>query len=647
MKYIYLLFFFVSFSLNAGIEDDPYKNITYMQLDNGLQVYILSDDKAKNTQIELTVAVGTDVENEQTFGLSHLVEHMVFRDKRVPHRDYLDYIKEQGASYMNGYTSRYKTGYSATIESEKSFWIVEMFAKMLFDKEVELEDLVSEKGAVQTEIGAYEWMDKPFEYFVNVLEMLAPPQPDIYRDDFSLADITAQPAYFNQKINNQTFTLEEVMSHYETYYYPANMILKIAGNFDALKMKEQVQKYYGSIEKKGTEKAIEPIEIPILNQLPYHLFLEGTAENAGYIGLKYVMDDYTKYLIINTYLDNLALRLQQNLRNDLGHTYSIYASGSNRGKARVAYIYFDGLHDEFETNIIAVRQAINDDLEYLSDETIDEALKEYKKHYTSIEHDSASLMKLIGTSQYLKEEFNSTTSSYQFFKNINHKDFRNVLKDAFVEEHQYAVISREYHLFPYDISILSLCSFVMIFIMYFRLYHFDVVAGKAACAYRNIIMSRRISNRFVGFFYIIGIYYVSVFLWSWIKYLTLTYIMGNNAYLYSIDVPYSYIWTISDMVLGIVLFLLLCRYVFPYYARLVVTKEGICLIGHRVKTILQEDIVALKIVSWKPTTLLKSFGLSMLFWKPLLEVSLANGSKIYIRNKNVQHLKEDIEKHFI
>ena len=648
MKYIYLLLLFIAnFPLNAAVDEDPYKDVVFIQLDNGLQVYMLSDEKAENTQIALTVAVGTDVENEKTFGLSHLVEHVVFRDKRIPHRDYVDYIKEEGATYMNGYTTRYETGYKATIKSEKSFWIVEEFSKMIFDKEVELEDLKSEKGAVQTEIGAYEWMDKPFWYLVKTMDILTPPQPDIYRDDFSLDDVAEQPAYYNQNINNQTFTLDEVMAHYEKYYYPANMILKIAGNFDVLKMKEHVQTHYGSINKKGTAKAIEPIKTPQLSKMPYHRYLEGTSENAGYIGVKFIMDDYAKYLIINAYLDNLALRLQQNLRNDLGHTYSIYASGTKRGKARLAYIYFDGLHDEFETNIIAVRKAIKDDLENLSDETIDDALREYKKHYTSIEHDSGSLMKLISTTQYLKEEFDSTDSSFQYFENINHENFRAVLKETFVSEYEYSLISREYHLFPYDVSILSLASLVAMMVLYFKLYHFDMTGRKVSCSYRDITMSRRISNRFIGFLYILAIYYLSIFLWEWIKYLALTYLVGDNAYIQSIDVPYSYLWTVSDMVLGILLFLLLCRYLFSYYARLVVTKEGVCLIGHRVKTIRNEDIADIQVSGWKPNTSFKSFGASILFWKPLLEIRLTNGNKIYIRNKNAQHLKEDLEKHLI
>jgi len=645
MKYISLIFFFAVFSLNARAQQDPYKDIVYMQLDNGMQVYMLNDDKAVNTNIELTVAVGTDIENDKTLGLSHLVEHIVFRDKRIPHRDFVDYIKEEGATYMNGYTARYKTGYSATIESGKSYWIVEMFAQMLFDKEVEAEDLSSEKGAVQTEIGAYQWTDKPFWYLYQLIEKLTPPQPDIYQDDFALAELPKQSARYKQKINNQTFTLSEVMTHYKTYYYPANMILKIVGNFDMPTMKKQVLAHYGSIKREGTAKAIEPIETPELNQKPYRLFVEGSAENAGYLGIKYVLDDYKKYLIVSAYMDNLALRLQQNLRNDLGHTYSIYASSSSRDKARLAYIYFDGLHDEFESNILAVHKAINDDQKDLSNETIDDALREYKKYYTSVEHDSDTLMELINTAQYLNEKFTSTKTSFQLFNSINHEDFRRTLKETFVDKHLYSIIYREYYLFPYDVVVLSLLASIIMLIAYFKLHYLDKMALKTACADRDITMTRRISNRFIGFIYILTIYLFSAFLWAWIKYLILNYMIGNNAFLFGIDVPYSYIWTISDMIISMLLFLCLCRYLFPYFAHLVVTKEGICLIGHRIKTIAKADIAEIKTEKWHIGQSLKSFGNAMLFWKPLLKISLNDGGEIYIRSKQAEHLKEDLEAH--
>ena len=94
MKYIYvfLLILIGMMPLQAENINDPYENIVYMKLDNGMQVYLLSNDKSVNTQVEIEVAVGTDIETDENHGISHLVEHMVFRDQRVPHHDYMDYI---------------------------------------------------------------------------------------------------------------------------------------------------------------------------------------------------------------------------------------------------------------------------------------------------------------------------------------------------------------------------------------------------------------------------------------------------------------------------------------------------------------------------------------------------------------------------
>jgi len=122
MLRIFSLFLIYSFVFSyASSSGDPYKNIKYYKLENGLQVYLLSDNKAVNTHISAKFRVGFDIENNSTYGLSHMVEHMVFRDQRVPHHDYLDYIKEEGGTYINGYTTRYETEYLTTIDSNKSY----------------------------------------------------------------------------------------------------------------------------------------------------------------------------------------------------------------------------------------------------------------------------------------------------------------------------------------------------------------------------------------------------------------------------------------------------------------------------------------------------------------------------------------------
>jgi zinc protease len=124
MRYLLLILIFITTLFSSN----PYKNITSYTLKNGLKVYLYPNDKAENTAINVDVKVGMKAEDEDSAGLSHLVEHIVFRDGRIEDRDYLDLFKKEGASFVNAYTKYYKTQYLTTIKSDKAYWIVEQFA---------------------------------------------------------------------------------------------------------------------------------------------------------------------------------------------------------------------------------------------------------------------------------------------------------------------------------------------------------------------------------------------------------------------------------------------------------------------------------------------------------------------------------------
>ena len=101
--------------------------------------------------------------------------------------------------------------------------------------------------------------------------------------------------------------------------------MRVVGNFDIERMKKLIQNTYGKVNRTGNKKTMRPPKNPTLNDKPYKRFTEGGGSNHGYIGAKYILDDYKKYIILDAYTENVALRLQQKLRNDMGQTYSINA----------------------------------------------------------------------------------------------------------------------------------------------------------------------------------------------------------------------------------------------------------------------------------------------------------------------------------
>lgn len=643
-----LVFVMVLLSLlNANAKEiNRYADVHYYELDNGLKVYLLSDDKAENTQIMMKVNVGVEVEEDTAYGLSHLVEHLVFRDQRIPHRDYLDYIKEEGGTYINGYTKRYQTEYLTTIDSSKSYWIAETFAQMLFDKNVTDLDLVAEKGAVQTEIGEYKWSEKLLWGYIDLFKTLSPPREDIYRDEFSLDEVRELPARYLAKQNNAKFSLEQVMEHYETYYYPSNMTLMIAGKFDLQKMKKLIEKKYGVYRKEGTALAQKPLENPRLNHKPYRRFYEGAGKNLGYIGAKYILDSYKKYLIVDAYMANVSSRILKHLRNKMGKSYSVGPYLFNERKAGVASVAFDGLRDDFESNIEFVKKTLLDDVAFLDDETISTALDEYEtKKYASTEHDSSALMSLVSLMEYLRVDQGVTdTDPYAIFSSITHEEFRETLKEVFTPENSYSVIQRDYYYFPYEMFALSLFMILLFALVYFKMNRIDYYAKGLSYTKRDLLIDRRLSNRFLGFFKILFVFLLSSFAWEWIKYLASTYMMGDPYCLFTVDVPYSYVVTVSDAVFGIILFLVIYRYMFNYYAHADVTKDAIYLVGNRITVIEKEMIEKINVAKWSLDKFLKTKGLALFFWRPLVEVELKNGVIYYLRASDANHLKEDLHK---
>lgn len=629
----------------VGTIPDPYAPIEHYRLDNGMEVYLLSDAKSKNTSIAVSVDVGMEAEDARTSGLSHLVEHMVFRDRRVAHRDYADYIEDEGGSYVNGFTSRYKTSYVATINSGKSYWIASTFAQMLFDENVSQSDLESERGAVQTEIGEYRLPKRLLRGLYDLFVTLYP-DDDFYSQAFVMAkDRQPLPNFYAQR-NNMHFTLDEVMRHYRKYYYPSNMTLQIVGNFDTANMKRVINETYGHYHRERNATVREPDVMPKLNGKPTMRFHEGVSENSGYIGAKYILDDYKKHLIIGAYTANAASRLQKQLRNKLGQNYNVSPYLFNDRKAGVASVSFDGLRSNFEDNIRIVKNVLAEDAASIDDDTIDDALRAYRdKHYGAVEHDSRSLMSLVQTQEYLNtRQHIADETPYAIFKSISHDDFRRVISEAFTPQNSYSVIYRDYYFFPYDTIVLSLLSTILLIFVYFKLYRIDYWRKGLRYTKRDIVFERRLSNRFLGFLLFVFVFMLSTIAWEWVKYWFFDLLTGDPHYLMTLDVPYSYLADVFDMVLQIAFFAAVYKFGFSYFARLDVDRDALYLVGNNIVVLKKNQIDSVDVAHWSPTKFFKIKGAAIAFWRPLVKITMNDGRTLYLRSNNARHLKEDIEK---
>ena len=649
MKIYLLLLLFIASSTLQAITSDPYKNINYFELDNGLKVYILSDAKAVNTQVELDVKVGMSIENEKNAGISHLLEHLIFRDQRIAHKDYVDYLKDEGATFVNGYTSQNETSYVATIDANKSFFLVKEFATMLFDKNVTKEDLEIEKRALQNEIGELKWYH-PILYPLSVLfrNLHFPDKPDIFKDSFGLEEDTLPPLNYFYIKNNKDFTLETLLKHYETYYYPKNMTLKIAGNFDAKEMEKLVKEQFGSIQKKGEKSTKDLGYDAALSKEPYRYFSTGeSGKSVAYIGGRYILDDYKKYLILEAYSEHLATKMQQLLRNKLGKTYSVLSYNSTQKNAALSGVILESLHKDFASNLKIIQDKIASDVKKIPSKEIQEALHQAELFYASKEHDSKSLMESIETAVYLHEyQHIYDKDAYELFEDIEEQEFQKVVSDTFKNENSYLYIYKDYYLFPFDMLILSLLMIWTLIYIIKKVSSIKVLNGGLSYTHRDVLVTRRLTNVFISFIIVTFMVFVSIFVSEWSSYYIYLALFNNPHFLYTLEEPYSLFVNVIDFIFFIFIYILLSLTLFKnYYVKIDVTQDSLYIVGNRVISIDKDAIIKIEKVSWSMDKFLHICGVSILFFKPLVMIQHKNGV-CYLRSKNASELEEDLNKWF-
>ena len=231
----------------AGALEDPAGRTQLTTLDNGLRVLTLVDRTTPVVSYQSWVHVGSGDEARWT-GLAHLFEHMMFRgSKRVPGdlRDNL--LRERGAR-GNAYTSNDVTVYYEDISAENLPLVIELEAERFQNLVISPEVLETERQVVLEE-RRMRTEDNPNGRLIEALLSLT---------------FVAHP-YRTPTIGWQS-DVEKVdvatcLEFFRAYYVPNNVVISIAGDFDAEDALARIRRHYGSWQR-GEEPPRNPTEEP-------------------------------------------------------------------------------------------------------------------------------------------------------------------------------------------------------------------------------------------------------------------------------------------------------------------------------------------------------------------------------------------------
>ena len=185
-------------------------------LANGLRVVTQPMPAARSVAVGLFVGVGSRREDEAHAGLSHLLEHLVFKGtRRYPEPGGLSEAVEGCGGSVNASTDRELTVYSARVPAEAAPRALEVIADLVLSPLLRRRDLIGEKPVIVDEIRMY--VDSPGDHVFSLFDELLFGRHPLGRE------IAGTPRSVRRASH------ERVLAHWERWYRPPNLVLAAAG----------------------------------------------------------------------------------------------------------------------------------------------------------------------------------------------------------------------------------------------------------------------------------------------------------------------------------------------------------------------------------------------------------------------------------
>lgn len=278
-------------------------------LSNGLTVLSLKNDNVSSVAIEIWVKVGSRNEPVNLNGIAHFIEHMNF--KGTSKRSAKEIAEEFDAigGYLNAYTSKENTVYSAKILREFLPLTIDVLSDIMFNSVYNEEEIEKEKNVVLQELAQVE--DTPEE---------------VVFESFSETSFLGQAvgrSILGSKENILKFTKQQIVEFTRSHYIAPKIIIAASGNLTHQELLDLV------LEKFIPFPSDNLIEAEKATYTGGHIFKHDPKLSqfhlvVGYEGLSIHSDEYYKLeMLANIWGGSISSRLFQEIREKRGLVYSV------------------------------------------------------------------------------------------------------------------------------------------------------------------------------------------------------------------------------------------------------------------------------------------------------------------------------------
>lgn len=299
-------------------------DVNVSTLENGLTIITDEVKTVETVSLGIWNKVGARNEKKEVNGISHLIEHMVF--KGTKNRSSLEIVSdiEEKGGMLNAYTSRDTTAYYAKMLKQDANLAFDVISDMIINPTFDEKELQREKEVVVQEINQSH--DVPDEDIFDIFQAKMFPNQSIGRP------------ILGTKETVRNMKKEDLFSYLKDFYTPSNMIVSASGNIKHKDFVDIVGEKL-SFMKKGDENKVERQKYQggLITQ---KRDIEQINMLLGFKSFGFLDKQYYPMSVLSMLLGGgMTSRLFQEVREKKGLVYSVYSFASARKDGGVFGIF--------------------------------------------------------------------------------------------------------------------------------------------------------------------------------------------------------------------------------------------------------------------------------------------------------------------
>lgn len=293
-------------------------------LKNGLRIITSTNKEIETVSLGVWVKTGAAFETADVNGISHFLEHTVF--KGTARRTALQITEEieNAGGQSNAYTSREFTAFYAKMLKNDAELAVDVLTDILLNPTFPMQEIIKERDVVIQEIK--QTIDTPDDIIFDYFQQSAFPDQPIGRP------------ILGPEANVCRFDPDMLRGYLKNNYAAENMVMCAVGNIEHAEFVKMVESRMGGLRSKTN--SIEAPQIYKGGFYKENRCIEQAHMALGFEGCRYETEDYYPSIIFSTLFGGgMSSRLFQEIREKRGLVYTVYSYTTSHTQSGLFGIY--------------------------------------------------------------------------------------------------------------------------------------------------------------------------------------------------------------------------------------------------------------------------------------------------------------------